>query len=970
MMASCVSTVPESLLIYHVNIRSFNKNHYLLKMDIHKYSPDIILLNETSSTHSSPKLRDYYCYHICKEAFSGVAMFIKYNILFSIIPLNSSDTIAVKIHTSLGPLIISTTYSPPRHSYIDTRPLHYLLNFNIPVILIGDFNAKNYLFNNCPYPPTSTAKTKGKQLELLITNRNLSYLGPSFPTFQTGRGTGKPDHIIVNNKFSIFHYSIEPGQYVGSDHIPIHFKISSKPLKIARPCLHYSNLSISNFQRELEAHTFSSLHNSPVSSIDTTTTEIIDNISQALTNNCPKFIINCYQSYKLTPELIRKLDQLRTAYRSYLYLGYPSIATINNFKQDLIDDAAIYSSDNWKKVVHLASDCHSNPSKFWKKIKYLSGKSSPMHSHLIRSQLISDPTHPNFGDVQNCNIIDHQDKADYMSSTWKDVFRPHEDITNNHTENVEEWFASNPDLFQHSDIVNLDALNPTHPIFHPISISDIQNCLKSFNKHKAPGPSKLRYYVIQFLPRNYFQAVCMLYNSIIASKYWPIIFKTSMMIFLPKPGKSPTNPLHYRPISLLESLAKLLEKILTKRILLYLEHNNLLPSFQFGFRPGLSTNLSIYLFQEILQEFRKQGKATLIATRDVCKAFDTVWHEGLLYKIRILLGLDDPFLALIYNYLTNRIVLPKFDHKSGPSFTPTAGVPQGSCLGPILYLIYVADIPQPSSRQSILLQFADDVVHITASDSSRRNKNQQAARKLTRDLTTILEWEQNWKIKSNPEKSVIYYSSQVAPSITINNQILPTQIAGTFLGYHFSRSRSIKDHCQFIKQKFQSNFIPLYRFNHAPPKIKRHLYLTLIRPILTYPSLLLSQLPKTHISTLQRLQNKAVRFITGTSLRDRLSSQYLHELANIPALNIHLFQISTKAFYKLKDMLRPDNHSDRYSKLLSDFDYTTDPIKQRVITPFQFARDFIFDPDTNRSLKIDSLPDNIDDITHPLPMFK
>ena len=115
------------------------------------------------------------------------------------------------------------------------------------------------------------------------------------------------------------------------------------------------------------------------------------------------------------------------------------------------------------------------------------------------------------------------------------------------------------------------------------------------------------------------------------------------MIFAPKQSKTLTDPLNYRPISLLEVFAKLLEKIIMNRLLFYLEFNNILPPNQFGFRPGRSTNHSILMIKETIRENRNLHRPTLVATRDISKAFDTVYLQGLLYKINVKLKFDNQF---------------------------------------------------------------------------------------------------------------------------------------------------------------------------------------------------------------------------------------------------------------------------------------------------------------------------------------
>ena len=163
------------------------------------------------------------------QSFSGVAIFIKHHINSHFIDFSiNNNVLALKIYTSLGPLIIATSYSPPRFNSIPTIEINKLLNFNLPFLIISDFNARHLHFDNTNKSPNN----KGKQLHSLIHSRQLSFLGPDFLTYRQGNKAGKTDLIICNNLFHIFHHMVLEGKPCGSDHIPIVFKIQTKPFAI------------------------------------------------------------------------------------------------------------------------------------------------------------------------------------------------------------------------------------------------------------------------------------------------------------------------------------------------------------------------------------------------------------------------------------------------------------------------------------------------------------------------------------------------------------------------------------------------------------------------------------------------------------------------------------------------------------------------------------------------------------------
>lgn len=207
-------------------------------------------------------------------------------------------------------------------------------------------------------------------------------------------------------------------------------------------------------------------------------------------------------------------------------------------------------------------------------------------------------------------------------------------------------------------------------------------------------------------------AITSLYNASLSCGYFPRPFKTANIRLLPKPKKDNTDPSNYRPISLLDILAKTYERLINCRLRLHLETNNLIPPCQFGFRPHSSTADAINTIVTYVDASYSSQQKTVIVTKDVQKAFDTVWHSGL--KFKIINDFDLPqFFPDFSNFLTDRQCRILHKDTLSTSFTPLAGVPQGSVLSPTLFNMYTHDIPDPAQPDTPYIQYADDITIVT-----------------------------------------------------------------------------------------------------------------------------------------------------------------------------------------------------------------------------------------------------------------
>jgi hypothetical protein len=231
------------------------------------------------------------------------------------------------------------------------------------------------------------------------------------------------------------------------------------------------------------------------------------------------------------------------------------------------------------------------------------------------------------------------------------------------------------------NIPHIDPLpHPLHDehLTDELTTDEVKTIISLLKNTKAPGPDQIRPILLKNLPDSAFQALTDIFNNCMNNLYFPTAWKTAHTVMIPKPGKCPNDPESYRPISLLSITGKIFEIILTNRLQFTLESNNLLPPEQFSFRAQRSTYNPLAELQTDITRHANLGECTVGVFLDIERAFDKVWHDGLVQKL-LNLHLNLKFIKLISSSNTEPSFIQHSQNEQHSKFIHSNGTFSATC---------------------------------------------------------------------------------------------------------------------------------------------------------------------------------------------------------------------------------------------------------------------------------------------------
>ena len=396
-----------------------------------------------------------------------------------------------------------------------------------------------------------------------------------------------------------------------------------------------------------------------------------------------------------------------------------------------------------------------------------------------------------------------------------------------------DFFASQFDLNDSGTSIPDLIGDPNQNIIENIELSEneVIDILKSLDTSKSSGPDFISPKMLKIGASELANPLCKLFNTSLNCCKFPSSWKKANITPVYKKGNKDSVS-NYRPISLLSCVGKVMERCVYKHLHNFMRDNDIITKFQSGFTKGDSTTNQLTNTYNTFASALDNGKEIRVVFFDISKAFDRVWHKGLIYKLKKI-GIKSNIILWLTDYLCDRKQRVVLDGKVSDWRDVKAGVPQGPILGPLLFLVFINDITE-SIGTNIRL-FADDtslylVIENPVNDAVR----------LQLDLQNISTWAKQWLVYFHPDKTVSMLISKriirpIHPPLIMNGAPLTEVTSHKHLGIYISNDGSWHDHIKYIMEKgVETVAITKKSKILSRLKIPKKIYFSFIRPILEY----------------------------------------------------------------------------------------------------------------------------------------
>ncbi len=893
----------EYLTIFHANTVSLPAKMSALK-DILHFLPnpfDVLAISETRLSENTtvnveiPEIYNPIITNNSETAAGGTALYIKKGINFIerkdlSLNINDCEDLWFEIldpKNEKNNIVVAVIYRHPRTTLAELHNFQTKLNNSLEKInsekkvgsIFGDININ--LLKHSEHGPT------GDYLNMIFSNS-------FFPTIT--RPTRIPknsfkaptliDHIYTNS----LNPNVESGicLFDISDHLPVFtaipFSKTYKRAKYQKRC--FSNFNVNQFKNDLSKkldtfieknannedpnfmyNSFSKIfrteldHHAPLRTI--TNRELKRSLKPWITNAMYKSIRRKQKMYKT--HYLSGIPQKIEFYKKYSNtVNRVNFVAKKKFYEEKFESLKNDIKGTWKLINKIITTRSNRSSSFTLK---------------INNNLIQDPK----------IIANHF--GEFYQNVGPSLAKNIPETASNYKDFLSDPITKN---------FNLDLTNET----------EVYETIMSLKKKKSMGFDQIPTKIIQISASIISPSLSMIFNCSFRNHIFPDALKIAKIIPIFKSGVK-EKVSNYRPISILSVLAKVIEKLVFKRLMNHINRFNILYNHQFGFREKHGTLLALFELTDLISKTLDSGGYAAGLFLDLSKAFDTVDHTILLGKLENY-GIRGHALKWFESYLSNRKHYVEIENTSSKLFDVYCGVPQGSILGPILFLLYINDLPN-CSKLLLFRLFADDTAVIFKHDNL-----QHLVDNLNTEISKVNIWLKANKLSLNTDKTklIIFHSHRKKIltnfNVSIDGFIIKRYESLKYLGIFIDEHLNWKKQLSIINTKLSKTSGLMAKLRHfCNLTTLKCVYYSLFYPYILYGIICWGCALPTYLKPLQILQNKTLRIMTFSDFQAPSNPLYL-ELNFLKIDQVFQMQ-SLLLMYKFHHSLLPPVFDDYFT---------------------------------------------------------
>ena len=872
----------DSFSLLHINARSLNKNfEYLqnLLSSLDNFQFSAIGVSETWLHSTSPPLFNLPNYHMQRvdrqgRRGGGVALYVNKKFNFKIrndMRFEEAEVLFIELENpSNKNIIIGLLYRPPNTLFdLFYENLENCLNIlseeNKQIFFMGDFNI-NFLANN---------NNKDRFFHLMYSHAFYSHIK-------------KPTRInlnsstLIDNIFSNVHdKEIDGGLLCSemSDHIPIF---------IVCKCKISSSVSSGEFTRRKET-----VRNIELLKQDLALEDWLDVFNEPNVNSAyEKFNLKLQHYYNKNIPKVKVKRNPQTAKNPWITKGIlTSIKKRNRLYKIFIQKPTNQNHNNYKKYRNKLTNIIRTSRKLYYSQQLHKVNSNSRATWQVINEILGKKTDNLPKDkftLHGDNIVNPHNYATVFNSFFSNIGpKLASQIKNKNNTHFTDFL---PEPFNKSIF-----FNPTNP-------NEIINITKALNSSKSQGYDEMSTSLLKQIIHFIAAPLTHIFNLSLQLGKFPNLLKIAKVTPIYKKD-DPHEISNYRPISILPSISKILEKVVYNRLYHFLNSNKLLNPNQYGFRKNHSTDLALIQIYDKITKAMANKEHVLGLFFDLSKAFDTLNHGILLQKLHSY-GIRGNALSWVKDYLSNRQQYVTFNGTNSGFLPITCGVPQGSILGPLLFLLYINDISKTSSLLDFVL-FADD----TNIFYSHPNLN-TLVNTLNTELPKISSWFKCNKLSLNINKTHFMHfkqttanTAEIPINIIIDNLTIEHKQNSKFLGVYIDENLTWNNHLHHVTSCVSKGVGIISKLKlFLPQSTLLLLYNTMVLPYITYCNTVWANCAKTKILPILLLQKRALRICSGAPYLAN-SDPLFRKLKTMKIADINTFQVAVFMFKYFNNQL-------------------------------------------------------------------